>query len=117
MTLFKTYTKTCALTVATLAVFAGLSFSGAQAADKTLTIYTYESFTSEWGPGPKVKAAFEKTCGCTVNFVSVADGVALLSRLKLEGRHQGRCRARPRHQPDHRGQGDRPVRCQRRRYQ
>jgi thiamine transport system substrate-binding protein len=85
MTLFKTYTKTCALTVATLAVFAGLSFSGAQAADKSLTIYTYESFTSEWGPGPKVKAAFEKTCGCTVNFVSVADGVALLSRLKLEG--------------------------------
>jgi len=85
MTLFKTYTKTCALTTATLAVFAGLSFSGAQAADKSLTIYTYESFTSEWGPGPKVKAAFEKTCGCTVNFVSVADGVALLSRLKLEG--------------------------------
>jgi thiamine transport system substrate-binding protein len=85
MTLFKTYTKTCALTVATLAVFAGLSFSGAHAADKSLTIYTYESFTSEWGPGPKVKAAFEKTCGCTVNFVSVADGVALLSRLKLEG--------------------------------
>ena len=32
-----------------------------------------------------MKAAFEKTCGCTVNFVGVADGVALLSRLKLEG--------------------------------
>ncbi|WP_246755387.1 MULTISPECIES: thiamine ABC transporter substrate binding subunit [Rhizobium] len=57
----------------------------AQAADKTLTIYTYESFTADWGPGPKVKAAFEKTCGCTVNYVSVTDGVALLSRLKLEG--------------------------------
>ncbi len=81
MTLF----KTCTLTATMLAAFAWLSFSGAQAADKSLTIYTYESFTSEWGPGPKVKAAFEKTCGCTVNFVSVADGVALLSRLKLEG--------------------------------
>lgn len=78
MTSFKTYAL-----VATVA-FAGLS-AAAQAADKTLTIYTYESFTSEWGPGPKVKAAFEKTCDCTVNFVSVADGVALLSRLKLEG--------------------------------
>jgi thiamine transport system substrate-binding protein len=32
-----------------------------------------------------VKEAFEKTCDCTINFVSVADGVALLSRLKLEG--------------------------------
>ena len=55
------------------------------AADKTLTVYTYESFVSEWGPGPKVKEAFEKTCNCTVNFVGVADGVALLTRLKLEG--------------------------------
>ncbi|TCU36119.1 thiamine ABC transporter substrate binding subunit [Rhizobium azibense] len=70
----------------TAAFFAAtLGVSAAHAAQKTLTIYTYESFTSEWGPGPKVKAAFEKTCGCTVNFVSVADGVALLSRLKLEG--------------------------------
>lgn len=58
---------------------------GAAAADKTLTIYTYESFMSEWGPGPKVKEAFEKTCDCTVDFVGVADGVALLTRLKLEG--------------------------------
>ena len=57
----------------------------AHAADKTLTIYTYESFTAEWGPGPKVKAEFEKTCDCTVNFVSLADGVALLTRLKMEG--------------------------------
>jgi thiamine transport system substrate-binding protein len=71
--------------VAALAAFSALGATIAEAADKTLTIYTYESFTSEWGPGPKVKAAFEKTCGCTVNFVSVADGVALLSRLKLEG--------------------------------
>lgn len=52
---------------------------------KTLTVYTYESFVSEWGPGPKVKASFEETCNCTVNFVGVADGVALLNRLKLEG--------------------------------
>ena len=55
------------------------------AADKTLTVYTYESFVSEWGPGPKVKEAFEKNCQCTVNFVGVADGVALLTRLKMEG--------------------------------
>ncbi|QLF68773.1 thiamine ABC transporter substrate binding subunit [Peteryoungia desertarenae] len=57
----------------------------AVAQDRTLTIYTYESFVSEWGPGPKVKEAFEQTCNCTVNFVGVADGVALLTRLKLEG--------------------------------
>src|ERR1700754_2149549 len=72
-------------TLAATVFAATLGLTAAHAAEKTLTIYTYESFTSEWGPGPKVKEAFEKTCGCTINFVSVADGVALLSRLKLEG--------------------------------
>ncbi|NKN36881.1 thiamine ABC transporter substrate binding subunit [Agrobacterium sp. a22-2] len=62
-----------------------LATTAVQAADKVLTVYTYESFISEWGPGPKIKAAFEETCGCTVDFVGVADGVALLTRLKLEG--------------------------------
>lgn len=56
----------------------------AQAAGK-LTIYTYDSFTAEWGPGPIVEKAFEAECGCEVDFVSVADGVALLNRLRLEG--------------------------------
>lgn len=68
-----------------VAAFAAFSSSAAYAAEKTLTVYTYESFISEWGPGPKVRQAFEKTCGCTVNFVGITDGVALLSRLKLEG--------------------------------
>ncbi len=56
------------------------------ASAETLTVYTYESFTAEWGPGPKVKAAFEKDCVCTLDFVAVTDGVALLNRLKLEGK-------------------------------
>ncbi|WP_439271511.1 thiamine ABC transporter substrate binding subunit [Pseudochrobactrum sp. HB0163] len=64
-------------------VFA-LSAGVAQAAD--LTIYTYDSFTSEWGPGPRVKENFEKSCNCTVDLVAIADGVALLNRLKLEGK-------------------------------
>ena len=54
-------------------------------AEGALTVYTYESFTAEWGPGPKVEEAFEQQCGCDLKFVSVADGVALLNRLKLEG--------------------------------
>ncbi|AWC21883.1 Thiamine-binding periplasmic protein precursor [Aminobacter sp. MSH1] len=55
------------------------------AAEGKLTVYTYESFTAEWGPGPQVKKAFEAECTCEVDFVSVADGVALLNRVKLEG--------------------------------
>jgi thiamine transport system substrate-binding protein len=60
----------------------------AESADKpTLNVYTYDSFTSDWGPGPKVKKAFEEVCNCTLNYVALEDGVSLLSRLKLEGRH------------------------------
>jgi len=59
----------------------------AQAAKPTLTVYTYDSFTSDWGPGPKVKEAFEKQCNCTLELVGLEDGVSLLSRLKLEGKN------------------------------
>ncbi|MFO1141393.1 MAG: thiamine ABC transporter substrate binding subunit [Amaricoccus sp.] len=50
-----------------------------------LVIYTYDSFTSEWGPGPQIAKNFEATCGCTVKFVGAGDGAALLARLRLEG--------------------------------
>ena len=50
-----------------------------------LTVYTYESFVPDWGPGPKVEAAFEARCGCDLRFVGLDDGVAILNRLKLEG--------------------------------
>jgi len=58
----------------------------AEAKDK-LTVYTYESFVADRGPGPKVKEAFEKTCDCEIDWVGVADGVALLNRLKIEGKN------------------------------
>ena len=71
-------------TISCLLGVAALAFPFAAAAEK-LTIYTYDSFTAEWGPGPQVEKAFEAECACDVEFVSVADGVALLNRVKLEG--------------------------------
>jgi len=62
-----------------------LALAGTAAAQEKLTVYTYESFTAEWGPGPAVEKNFEAECGCDLEFVSVADGVALLNRLRLEG--------------------------------
>lgn len=50
-----------------------------------LTVYTYDSFVTEWGPGPAVEAAFEEVCGCDLRFVPAGDGAALLSRIRLEG--------------------------------
>ena len=69
-----------------LAFAAGvLGASAAWAETPELVIYTYDSFVSEWGPGPAVKEAFEADCACTVNFVDAGDGASLLARLKLEG--------------------------------
>jgi thiamine transport system substrate-binding protein len=69
-----------------LAALLCITLSGqALAAKPALTVYTYDSFTSEWGPGPKVKQAFEQQCNCELKFVGLEDGVSLLSRLKLEG--------------------------------
>ena len=67
------------------ALFALVLLAAPAAAKETLTIYTYDSFVAEWGPGPKVKEEFEKVCDCTVEWVAPGDGVALLNRLKLEG--------------------------------
>lgn len=57
----------------------------AQAQDPVLTVYTYDSFVSEWGPGPAIEAAFEATCACDLQLIGTSDGAALLSRLQLEG--------------------------------
>lgn len=50
-----------------------------------LTVYTYDSFVADWGPGPQIEQAFEATCNCDLNLVGVEDGAALLARVRLEG--------------------------------
>ncbi|MBN2907426.1 MAG: thiamine ABC transporter substrate binding subunit [Rhodobacteraceae bacterium] len=57
----------------------------ASAEPPVLTVYTYDSFVSDWGPGPQIEAAFEAQCGCDLQFVGAGDGAALLARLRLEG--------------------------------
>jgi len=74
---------TVVVTVA--AALAAVPAARAQDAAPTLTVYTYGSFTAEWGPGPAIEAAFEETCGCDLDWVAVDDAVALLGRLRLEG--------------------------------
>lgn len=52
---------------------------------ETLTVYTYDSFASEWGPGPKIKANFEAQCDCELKFVALDSSIGILSRAQLEG--------------------------------
>jgi thiamine transport system substrate-binding protein len=73
-----------------LLIAAGLTTgaaAGAQTAEERpeLTVYTYDSFVSDWGPGPQIEPAFEAACGCDLNLVAAGDGAALLSRIRLEG--------------------------------
>ncbi|TNC46991.1 thiamine ABC transporter substrate binding subunit [Rubellimicrobium rubrum] len=70
----------------TLAATLAVAAAPVLAQDKpVLTVLTYDSFTSEWGPGPAVETAFEAECGCDLRFVAAGDGAALLARLQLEG--------------------------------
>ena len=63
-------------------------FAATTAAAQTpvLSVYTYDSFITEWGPGPAVETAFEAVCGCDLQFVAAGDGASLLARLRLEGK-------------------------------
>ncbi len=49
-----------------------------------LTVYCYDSFSAEWGAGPKLAPLFENSSGVKVKFVSKGDGGQLLSALIME---------------------------------
>ena len=61
--------------------------AGAADDKEVLTVYTYDSFISDWGPGPKIEEAFEAQCECDLNFVGLDSSIGILSRLRLEGDH------------------------------
>ena len=50
-----------------------------------LTIYTYDSFVSEWGPGPIIKESFEKNFNIELEFIPVDSAATLLNKIILEG--------------------------------
>lgn len=62
-----------------------LSATAFSAEKPVLTVYTYDSFSSEWGPGPKIKAAFEAQCNCELKFIATDSSTGILSRVQLEG--------------------------------
>lgn len=71
---------------AALALSAASVLTAPALASETLTVYTYDSFTSEWGPGPIIKAAFEKQCDCTLTFIPIDSSAGILNRVQLEGK-------------------------------
>jgi thiamine transport system substrate-binding protein len=68
------------------AALLGLAALPASAQDvPILRIYAYDSFASEWGPGPALKAGFEQTCDCVVEFTTSEDAISTLRKVQLEG--------------------------------
>ena len=71
-----------------LSIFTGLVFFTSvcfSEVRQNLVVYTYDSFNSDWGPGPQLEKAFENICDCDLKFVTAGDGAALLAKLRLEG--------------------------------
>lgn len=56
----------------------------AQAEPRVLSVYCYDSFSSEWGPGPIIAAAFTEATGIEILLNAPGDGVTVLNQLILE---------------------------------
>jgi len=53
--------------------------------EDSLTLYCYDTFSSEWGSGPTLIPLFEERTGIKVNVVSRGDAVEMLSAAIMEG--------------------------------
>ena len=51
-----------------------------------LTIYTYDSFVSEWGPGPIIESIFEEKYKAEIELIAVDSAATLLNKVILEGK-------------------------------
>lgn len=79
-------TRTLPALLAGLSLSISLALAPAQADEKpVLTIYTYNAFAADWGPAPKIKEAYEKTCECILNFVAADSSIGALRKVQLEG--------------------------------
>ncbi|MDR1446979.1 MAG: thiamine ABC transporter substrate-binding protein [Treponema sp.] len=68
-----------------LSLHAGAGKDKTAAASKEVVVWTYDSFNSEWGPGPGASKVFEAQTGIKIRWVSHGDAGEVLSRLLLEG--------------------------------
>lgn len=73
-----------------LAVLNRGSESRLNASEKTVVrVFGYSAFTGAFGPGPKLRELFEKSCDCRLEYIQGSDSGVLLQRLKIEGESLG----------------------------
>jgi thiamine transport system substrate-binding protein len=52
-------------------------------------VYGSSSFVSQWGPGPWLKAEFEKTCQCKIEFHEAIDSYLMMQKIRSESSTRG----------------------------
>lgn len=61
-----------------------LGSSDVDSRSREIVVYAYDSFVSEWGPGPELKRLFEEKTGYSLTLVSCGDAAEVLSRAVRE---------------------------------
>ena len=84
--MLKIFTKLRALIIAVPTVLS-LSYPALAKDKPELTVYTYDSFAADWGPGPQIKSAFEAQCECELTFIGLDSSLGILGRIRLEGQN------------------------------
>ena len=77
----------CVALCAFLAGFSSLYAGGKKDSDSrknTVVVYTYDSFASEWGPGPELVKRFEEATGYKLDLVNCGDAIQALNKAVLE---------------------------------
>ena len=56
----------------------------ASKANQEITVYAYDAFCGDWGPGPSIVETFEAKTGIRVKLVSSGDAIEMLTKVKSE---------------------------------
>ncbi|NLZ77150.1 MAG: thiamine ABC transporter substrate-binding protein [Spirochaetales bacterium] len=59
-------------------------FSMGTQKERPLTVYAYDSFSGDWGPGEEVVSSFEAKHGIPVRVISAGDGLEMLTKVIAE---------------------------------
>lgn len=71
--------------IATTTLFAsGAKENEERVNSNELTVYAYDAFCGDWGPGQKIVESFEKKTGVKINLVSAGDAIEMLTKVELE---------------------------------
>ena len=67
-----------------LIVFFQLLISTTLFAKETIIVGTYDSFATQWGPGPEIERLFEENCECDLKYITSSQAGTLLGNIFIK---------------------------------